>query len=170
MVGSQIDNFILDLSFGHNLCFKYPNGSWEPISKIYMSRTFQWYKEIFNPMSFGFYNCPLKIEKSIKTLTPKWELTWECVGSLAHTFVHSRKHEMWFLGFTFGRHLYKLLLWLQAQGWGYDIDYIKCKFPYSNFSVDWNDTIIHILGNGLIFWASKEWSSLDKFSFLIFSP
>ncbi len=31
VVESQIDNLTLDLSFGHNLCFKYPNGSFEPI-------------------------------------------------------------------------------------------------------------------------------------------
>jgi hypothetical protein len=35
VVGSQIDNLILDLSFGHNLCFKYPNGSCETNLNIY---------------------------------------------------------------------------------------------------------------------------------------
>jgi hypothetical protein len=34
MVGSQIDNLTSDPSFGHNLCFKYPNGSCEPILNI----------------------------------------------------------------------------------------------------------------------------------------
>ncbi len=33
-------------SFGHNLCFKYSNGSCEPILYIYVPRYFQWYKEI----------------------------------------------------------------------------------------------------------------------------
>ncbi len=32
MVESLINNLTLDLSIGHNLCFKYPNGSCEPIS------------------------------------------------------------------------------------------------------------------------------------------
>jgi hypothetical protein len=27
MFKNQIGNLIFDLSFGHNLCFKYPNGS-----------------------------------------------------------------------------------------------------------------------------------------------
>ncbi len=44
MVNSQIDNLTFDLSFGHNVCFKYPNGSCEPISDIFVSRDFQWYK------------------------------------------------------------------------------------------------------------------------------
>jgi len=34
MVESQIDNLTLDLSFNHNLCFKYPNGSCEPTLHI----------------------------------------------------------------------------------------------------------------------------------------
>ncbi len=34
VVESQIDNLIPDPSFGHNLCFKYPNGSCEPILNI----------------------------------------------------------------------------------------------------------------------------------------
>jgi hypothetical protein len=32
MVGNQIANLPFDPSFGHNLCFKYPYGSYEPIS------------------------------------------------------------------------------------------------------------------------------------------
>jgi hypothetical protein len=34
MVGSQIGNLIPNLSFGHNLCFKYQNGSCKPILDI----------------------------------------------------------------------------------------------------------------------------------------
>jgi len=71
MVGSQIGTLIPDLSFGHKLCFKYPNGSCEIILDIYVSRTLQWYKELFNPISFDPYNCPLKIQESIRTPTPK---------------------------------------------------------------------------------------------------
>ncbi len=41
MVGSQIGNLTLDHSFGHNLCFKYPNGSCELILSIWISKTFQ---------------------------------------------------------------------------------------------------------------------------------
>jgi hypothetical protein len=41
MVGNQIANLTLDPSFDHNLCFKCPNGSYEPILDI----TFQ---DLFN--------------------------------------------------------------------------------------------------------------------------
>ncbi len=44
MVGSQIANLIYGPSFGHNLHFKCPNGSWEPISSIFIPKAFQWYK------------------------------------------------------------------------------------------------------------------------------
>jgi hypothetical protein len=71
MVRSQIGSLIPNLSFGHNLCFKYANGSCEPILNIYISRAFQWYKEIFNPMSFDPCNFSLKIRESIETPTPK---------------------------------------------------------------------------------------------------
>jgi hypothetical protein len=37
-VGSQFDNLTLGPFFGHNLCFKYPNGSCEPISNIKIPR------------------------------------------------------------------------------------------------------------------------------------
>ncbi len=52
VVGSQIDNLTLGPSFSHNLCFKCPNGSCEPILDIYISRDFQWYNKIFNKMHF----------------------------------------------------------------------------------------------------------------------
>jgi hypothetical protein len=51
MVKSEIDNLTFNPSFDHNLCFKYPNGSCEPILNISVPRTFQWHKELFNPMN-----------------------------------------------------------------------------------------------------------------------
>jgi hypothetical protein len=71
MVRNQINNLTHGPSFGHNLCFKYPNGSYETILDIYISRSFQWYNELFNPMNFDPWNCPLKIQKSIKSTTFK---------------------------------------------------------------------------------------------------
>jgi len=71
LVGNQIDNKIFDLSFGDNLCFKYPNGSCGPILDIYIPRAFQWYKDLFNLMSFDPCNHPLKIWKSIEIPFPK---------------------------------------------------------------------------------------------------
>jgi hypothetical protein len=44
VVGSQIGTLTFSLSFGHNFCFKYPNGSCETISNIQVSRYFQCYK------------------------------------------------------------------------------------------------------------------------------
>jgi hypothetical protein len=64
MVGSQIANLTPDLSFGHNLCFKCPNGSCKFILDIYVLRGFQWYKELFNPMGFDPCNRFLKIWES----------------------------------------------------------------------------------------------------------
>jgi hypothetical protein len=101
VLGSQIVNLIPNPSFGHNLCFKYPNGSWNPILDIYVSRTFQWYKELFNPMSFDPYNHFLKIQESIETPIPK---VGAHLGMWGFTFIHFRGHEMWFLGFTLGLH------------------------------------------------------------------
>jgi hypothetical protein len=44
VVGSQIASLTLNLSFGHKLCFRCPNGSCEPILDICVSIAFQWYK------------------------------------------------------------------------------------------------------------------------------
>jgi len=71
MVRSQIGSLTPDPSFGHNLCFKYPNGTYKPILNIYVTRVFQWYKELFNLMSFDPYNFPLKIQESIRNPAPK---------------------------------------------------------------------------------------------------
>jgi len=71
MLGNQIGNITPNPSFGHNLCFKCPNGSHNPILDIYILRDFQWCKEVFNPMFFDLWNRLLKIWKSIRTPTPK---------------------------------------------------------------------------------------------------
>jgi hypothetical protein len=89
MVGSQIANLTINLSFGHNLCFRCPNGSCEPILDIYVSIVFQWYKKIFKLMGVDPCNRPLKIRKSIATPTLKWEFIWECESSFPHTLLHS---------------------------------------------------------------------------------
>ncbi len=110
----QVDNLAIGPSFGHNLCFKCPNGSCEPILDIYILRTsngirnssIQW---VLTPtITLWKFRSPLGLQ------LPKWELTWECVGSFPPTFLNFQEHEMWLLGFTFGLHLYKLLPWSQA--------------------------------------------------------
>jgi hypothetical protein len=94
VVKSQIGNLTLNSSFDHNLCFKYSNGSCEPILNIYVSTFSRWYNELLNPMSVDLYNHPLKIWESIGIIIPKWELIWECGGSFPHTFLHFREHEV----------------------------------------------------------------------------
>ncbi len=116
VVGSQIVNSIPDPSFGHNLCFKCPNGSCEPISDIVVPSVFQWYKELFNPIRFDPCNHILKIRESIGTPTPKMRVhlgVWGFI--LSHSFA--------LLGawnvtpkLSLGPHLCKPLAWLQAQG------------------------------------------------------
>jgi hypothetical protein len=88
VVESHTDTLILIPSFGHNLYCKYSNGSCKPILDIYISRSFQLYKEPFNLMSFGFSNCFSKIWESIGIPTPKVRTH---VGSFPHIFgLHSQ--------------------------------------------------------------------------------
>jgi hypothetical protein len=97
MAKSQIGNLTPGPSFGHNLCFKYPNDSCKPILDISISRSFQWYKEFFNPMSFDPYNHSLKIWKSIGTPTPKVGVhlgVWRFIPSLSYT-PKSMKCDSW---------------------------------------------------------------------------
>jgi hypothetical protein len=94
VVGSQIANLTVGLSFGHNLCFRCLNGWCEPILDIYFSIAFQWHKELFEPLGFDPCNHSLNIRESTGSppglQLPKWKLLWECEGSFPHTFLHSR--------------------------------------------------------------------------------
>ncbi len=56
VTGSQIANLTHGRCFGHNFCFNYPNGSYKPILDIYVSKYFQWYKKLLNPMCFDPFN------------------------------------------------------------------------------------------------------------------
>jgi hypothetical protein len=88
VVGSQTASLTPDLSFGHNLCWKCPNGSCEPISDIYTSIAFQWYKELFKTRGFGLFNCSLKFWESTGTQTPKMGVhlgVWVFILTLSHT-------------------------------------------------------------------------------------
>jgi hypothetical protein len=107
VVGSQIVNLTLGLSFGHNLCYKCPNEQCEPILDIYTSIDFQWYKELFKAMSFDSYNCALKIWESFRDSNSQHgsSLVSVRVHSLTHEpshYLHSREHVMWFSGFFLG--------------------------------------------------------------------
>jgi hypothetical protein len=88
VIESQTSNLTPWPSFGHNLCFKYPNGSCDHILDICIPRIFQWYKELINPMSFDLCNHPLKTWKSIVTSTPKVGVhlgVWGFIPSLSCT-------------------------------------------------------------------------------------
>jgi hypothetical protein len=82
---SQINTLTPILFSGHNLCFKYSNESYEPISDIYVSRNFQWYKEFFDPMSFDSWSTSLKIWDSIGIPTPKLGVHLGVCGFIPHT-------------------------------------------------------------------------------------
>jgi hypothetical protein len=104
-------------SFRHNLCFKCPNGSCEPILDIYVSIVFQWYKDFFNPMVFDPYNCPLKIQESIGTITPKMGI--HLGVSRVHSFtlfctLESMRCDSWVS--PLGPQPYLPLPWSRAQG------------------------------------------------------
>ena len=89
VVKSQIGNLIPDLSFGHTLCFRCPNGSCDPILDIYVSIDFQWYKEFCNAMGFDPCNRFLKIWESTETPTPKMGThlgMWQFIPSHPLTF------------------------------------------------------------------------------------
>jgi len=116
MVESQIANLTPGLSFDHNLYFKCPNGSCEPILNIYVLKTFQWYKELFNPMSFDPCNRLLKVWESIVIPTPKVGVHLKVWGfNPSHSFALPGA---WYVtpGLTLGPHLHKPLLWSRAQG------------------------------------------------------
>jgi hypothetical protein len=79
VVRSQIASLTPDLSFGHNLCFRCPNGSCELILDIYTSITFQWYKVLLNARCFNPCNRNLNFQESWRT--PKSPLSGVWVSS-----------------------------------------------------------------------------------------
>jgi hypothetical protein len=90
MVESQTANLTPDFSFGHNLYFRFPDGSCKPILNIYVPRAFQWYKERLNPLRFDPCDRPLKIWESTETPTPKVE---PLRGVRVHSFTPSDTFE-----------------------------------------------------------------------------
>ncbi len=104
VVESQIASLIIGLSFDHNLCFRCPNDSCELILNIYVSITFRWYKEIFEPMGFDPWNRVIKIQESIWTPTPTMGVhlgVWGFIPSHSLHSLHSWEHVMWLMGLPF---------------------------------------------------------------------
>jgi len=92
VVRSQTGSLTPDPSFGHNLCLRCLNEQCEPILNIYVPRSFQWYKERHNPLSFGLCNRSLKFWKSTGTPSPKvgvvlgvWRFTLSYSLALSYT-------------------------------------------------------------------------------------
>ncbi len=115
MVGGQITNLTPIPSFGHNLYFRCPNGSYEPILNIYVSISFQWYK-LFNPLGFDPYSCFLNVWESIGIPTPN-------VGIPLGVWRFIPSHSLALPGtcglipcFLFGPQPCKPLPWSRAQG------------------------------------------------------
>jgi hypothetical protein len=89
VVGNQIASLTPDLSFGHNLCFKCPNGWCEPILNVHVSIIFQCYKKLFKPMGFDARNCTLKI----------WESNRDFNSHNGSSFGSVRVHSLTFFAF-----------------------------------------------------------------------
>ncbi len=87
MVESQTSNLTPGSSFGHNLCFRCPNGWCEPILNIYISIAFQWYKKFLKPLGFDPCNHSLNIWESIGTPIPNMRIHLGVWGfSPSHSF------------------------------------------------------------------------------------
>ncbi len=90
MVANRIANLTLGPSFGHNLCFRCPNGSCEPISNIYVSIDFQWYGELLKPLGVDPCNRSLNIRESTKSPIPNIGVHLRVRGSSpSHSFALS---------------------------------------------------------------------------------
>jgi len=77
VVESQTANLTFGPSFGHNLCFRCPNGRCpngrcEPILNIYIPRNFQWYKERLKPLRFDPTIVFLRFGSPPGLQLPKW--------------------------------------------------------------------------------------------------
>jgi hypothetical protein len=116
VVGSQIDSLTPGPSFTHNLCFRCPNEQCEPILDIYTPRTFQCYKELFQPWSFDPWNRLLKIQECIGIPTPKVELPLGVWGFTPSHFLALPGAFGVTPGLPFAHNLATPLLWLRAQG------------------------------------------------------
>jgi hypothetical protein len=108
VVESQTANLTPGLCFGHNLCYRCPNGSCKPILDIYASISFQWYKKLFNMKGFPFVIALWSFGSPPWLQLPTWEFTWECVSSFSRSPTLP--------GPSLGPCSYKPVLWSQAQG------------------------------------------------------
>jgi hypothetical protein len=107
VLGNQIGNLTTNPSFSHNLCFKCPNGSCEPILKLFndiMNFSIQWV--LTYTIALWKFGNPSRLQ------LPKWELTWS-VG--VHSLTLSKPWDVT-LGLPSWPHPHKPLPWSWAQG------------------------------------------------------
>jgi hypothetical protein len=104
MIGNQINTLTIGLYLGHNLCCKYSNESCEFILNIYVSRDFQWYKELFN-LNFDLSNHSLKIRKSLRIQISKMGAHLGMCGFIPSHFPTFSEVGMWLPGCILGLHL-----------------------------------------------------------------
>ncbi len=102
MVDYQIVSLTPGLSFGHNLCFKCPNGRCEPILNIYTSITFQGYKQLFKLMGLAPAIMVGRFESPFGTPTPTMGVHLGVWGFIPSHFLHSRERVMWLPGLFLG--------------------------------------------------------------------
>jgi len=114
-VGNQIDTLTPCLSFDHNLCCKYSIGSCKNILDIYISKNFQWYNDVLNPMNLDLSNFSLKIWGSLGTPIPKMGAHLGVCGLIPSHFLELPKVWMWFPGYIFGHQLSMPLATLVAR-------------------------------------------------------
>jgi hypothetical protein len=142
MIKSQINNLILGPSFGHNLCFKYANGSCEPILDILVSRTFHWYKELFNLMHFD----PLQLlSENSRVYRESNSQSGSSFGSVGvHSLTRSYTLESMKRDSQADLFIFFLLVFLVAALWpGFGLVVIKIRlicptFYFFSISGNWN--------------------------------
>jgi hypothetical protein len=116
VVGSQTANLTLGHSFGHNLCYRCPNGQCKPILGIYASRAFWWYKERLKERSLTPEIAFWRFESPFRTPTPNMGVHLGVWGFIPSHSLHSREHVKWLPGLPLGPQPCHALPWLRAQG------------------------------------------------------
>ncbi len=160
VVGNQIDILIPDPFLGHNLCFKYSNGSCELILNIYVSRAFQWYKEFFNPMNFDPWDCSLKIWDSIGTPTPKVGIHLGVCGFIpSHIPLHSWKckcdSRVALLAWTFPCFYFSRELKVRVMRGLNQTPILSCGQPLYKMETNWK---VHLLNSLKIYWMNPKYN------------
>jgi hypothetical protein len=85
----------------------------------------------------------------------KWELPWECEGSLPHTFLHSREYVMWLPGFLLARNLVNPFALVASPRLG--LRHNNFRNSYNRFLHLFVFTSLHVMVNVMIVGAIHIW-------------